>query len=212
MAFRHWSKPTNPFSGSENYWIDRYASGGNSGFGSYNELSQFKAEVLNDFIFEKNIETVIEYGCGDGNQLTLATYRKYIGFDVSEKAIFMCRKIFENDGSRKFELLKKYNGEIAELTLSLDVIYHLVEDHVFSDYMERLFDSAKDYVIIYSSDTNLQEHEQSMHVRHRKFTDWVQINKLEWKLQQHIPNRYPPVANENIGSSSDFFIYMKNNI
>jgi hypothetical protein len=50
-----------------------------------------------------------------------------------------------------------------------------------------------------------------MHVKHRKFTNWIQENKLNWKLEQYIPNRYPPVENENEkkGSSSDFFIYKK---
>ncbi len=203
------SKPENAFSGSENYWIERYESGGNSGAGSYNELSHFKADVINNFTLKKNIETVIEYGCGDGNQLKLATYGSYIGFDVSQKSIFICKKIFENDDTKKFELIKNYNGETAQLALSLDVIYHLTEDQVFVDYMNRLFESAEVYVIIYSSNTDLQEFDQSMHVKHRKFTDWVQENKMNWNLEQYTPNKYPPVENENTGSSSDFYIYKK---
>ena len=37
----------------------------------------------------------------------------------------------------------------AELALSLDVIYHLVEDTVYESYMGQLFDSATKYVIVY---------------------------------------------------------------
>jgi hypothetical protein len=40
--------------------------------GSYSELAQLKARVLNAFVAEKNIARVIERGCGDGNQLQLA--------------------------------------------------------------------------------------------------------------------------------------------
>src|SRR5215207_6091130 len=62
------------FHGSEDYWITRYATGGNSGAGSYNKLAEYKAEVLNDFVKRHNVESVIEYGCGDGNQLKLTLF------------------------------------------------------------------------------------------------------------------------------------------
>lgn len=209
-TLKYLTEQPNAFHGSENYWVTRYESGGNSGAGSYNELSQFKAEVINKFVVEKGVKTIIEYGCGDGNQLKLSDYPSYIGFDVSQDAIFLCMNIFENDHKKKFNLQKNYKGETAQLTLSLDVVYHLIEDQVFTGYMERLFDTAEVYVIIYSSNTELQEYEQSMHVKHRKFTDWVQNNRCEWKLQQHIPNRHPPTINKNTGSSADFYIYEKN--
>ena len=39
----------------------------------------------------------------------------------------------------------------ADLTLSLDVIYHLVEDDVFVSAMRALFDKAARFVVIYAS-------------------------------------------------------------
>ena len=83
-----------PFPGTEQYWIDRYASGGNSGKGSYDQLAEFKAQIINSFVKQKNIQTVIEFGCGDGNQLTYAEYPRYLGLDVSPVAIDICKKIF----------------------------------------------------------------------------------------------------------------------
>ena len=38
------------FRDSKHYWEDRYASGGNSGSGSYNKLAEFKSEVINAFV------------------------------------------------------------------------------------------------------------------------------------------------------------------
>ena len=32
-------------------------------------LAAFKADFLNGFVIEKNVESVLELGCGDGNQL-----------------------------------------------------------------------------------------------------------------------------------------------
>src|SRR5580704_5652224 len=76
-------KPALVFQSSDQYWNDRYRNGGNSGPGSYNRLAYFKAEVLNQFIRDRGVEKVIEFGCGDGAQLRLAEYPSYIGVDVS---------------------------------------------------------------------------------------------------------------------------------
>jgi hypothetical protein len=198
-----------PFQGSESYWKNRYDTVGNSGDGSYGQLAEFKAEILNKFVFEKGITSIIEYGCGDGNQLSLAQYPKYIGFDVSPKAISICYKSFSNDESKIFKLMEEYGGETAELTLSLDVIYHLVEDSVFADYMNKLFDSSEKFVVIYSSNTDENPDGMSAHVRKRNFSKWITDNKTECKLLNHIPNRYPYTGDTKSGSNSDFYIYSK---
>ncbi|GAJ08100.1 unnamed protein product, partial [marine sediment metagenome] len=57
------------FSGSREYWESRYAGGGTSGAGSYGKPAEFKAQVLNSFVKDNGISSVIEFGCGDGNQL-----------------------------------------------------------------------------------------------------------------------------------------------
>ncbi len=67
----------NIFPGSDKYWEQRYAVGGNSGVGSYGKFANFKAEVINKFVREHKIKSVIEFGCGDGNQLKLANYPSY---------------------------------------------------------------------------------------------------------------------------------------
>lgn len=151
--------------------------------------------------------TVIEYGSGDGNQLKLAKYPAYIGFDVSQEALEQCRRIFSNDPAKRFKLVTDHSDETADLTLSLDVIYHLIEDSVFSEYMERLFSSSRKYAIIYASNTNEQRLGQSPHVRHRCFTDWVKTRKPEWEIIQHIKNIYPYSGNDQTGSFADFYIF-----
>lgn len=198
------------FKSSEHYWMNRYAKGGNSGAGSYNKLAEFKAEILNEFVGQHKIKTVIEYGCGDGNQLGLANYENYLGFDVSPEAIEICRKIFCDDKTKEFKLMKEYAGERTALALSLDVIYHLVEDNIFRSYMERLFSSADEYVIIYSSNKNEQDKDQPPHVRQRKFTSWIEDNIDSWELVQHVPNRYPHKEDRWSGSFADFYIYKRN--
>ena len=52
----------------------RYSAGGNSGAGSYSQLAEFKAQVLNRFVATHDVKHIIEFGSGDGNQLALAEY------------------------------------------------------------------------------------------------------------------------------------------
>lgn len=196
--------------GSAKYWEERYASGGNSGIGSYGKLAEFKAEILNTFIRDNSIKTVIEWGCGDGNQLRLAEYPSYIGFDVSLKSIQICSELFRNDHTKSFIYCGEDNfstDKQADLSISLDVIYHLVEDSIYNTYMHRLFTSSKKYVCIYSC--NDEDDNNANHVKHRRFTDWIEKNLSGWKLIIHIPNKYPYDPMEAESSWSDFYFYEK---
>lgn len=196
---------------SADYWNQRYLAGGNSGSGSYHRLAEFKAEIINSFVEENKIHSVIEWGCGDGNQLSLTCYPHYVGFDVSKKAIEICRQKYLGDSTKTFIWCGDENfadDKVAELALSLDVIFHLIEDEVFHIYMSRLFHSSDKYVCIYSSNFDLKA---AQHVRHRKFTDWIEDNvKAQWKLIRVIKNKYPYDADDEDNTSmSDFYIYEK---
>jgi len=194
---------------SGSYWDERYRSGGTSGAGSYDHLAEFKAEVINDFVAKNKVKKVIEFGCGDGNQLLLADYPEYIGFDVSKKAIEKCESKFVSDKTKRFVHSEEWNGLTGDLALSLDVVYHLIEDDVFNEYMERLFQSSKRFVILYSSDTDVNKANQSIHVRHRNFTGWVSVNKPEWRMIKYLPNKYPVEKYGDAGSFADFYFFEK---
>lgn len=197
------------FEGSKKYWEQRYAKKGNSGVGSYGKFAYFKAEVINKFMKEHCVSSAIEYGCGDGNQLKLVHYLNYLGFDVSESVVNKCKENFKTDGTKSFKLMDEYNNETAALTLSLDVIYHLVEDEIFEAYMKRLFDSSDRYVIIYSSNTDDNEEYEGAYIRHRQFRKWIERHLNDWRLIGHIPNRYPFRGDYREGSFADFFIFQR---
>jgi SAM-dependent methyltransferase len=203
------------FPGSADYWEQRYAGGGDSGHGSYGRFAEFKAEVLNRFVAEHGIETVVEFGCGDGNQLALATYADYVGLDVSETALATCRKRFAGDGSRRFDLYRPGPASdgtprhSADLALSLDVIFHLTEDAVFEAYMNDLFAAARRFVVIYSSDTEVTDPSEPAQVRHRNFSRWVAGRQPEWRLVRRIPNRYAAGGGDGPRSFAEFFVYAR---
>jgi len=197
------------FANSGAYWESRYAQGGNSGVGSYALFAEFKAELLNAFVARHAIAQVMEFGCGDGNQLSLAHYPQYLGFDISHSALAECRKRFAADAYKRFAHVSEYAGETAELVLSLDVIYHLVEDEVFERYMRQLFKASTRYVIIYASNFDSAPGSTEPHVKHRAFLDWVKTHQPAWRLLEHIPNRYPYRGDYKTGSPADFFIFQK---
>jgi SAM-dependent methyltransferase len=197
------------FTTSDAYWQQRYARGGNSGQGSYDQLAAYKAEILNAFVATHGITSVIEFGCGDGNQLRLAHYPRYTGYDISPVALMRCRQLFAADPTKEFRAMHEYSGERADLALSLDVIYHLIEDATLESYMRQLFGAATRFVIIYSSNRDEQDDVVVAHVKHRKFTAWVEQQQPSWKLMQHIPNRYAFADDPVAGSFADFFLYQK---
>ena len=193
---------------SSNYWEDRYASGGNSGAGSYNHLAEFKADILNGFFTRYKISRVVEYGCGDGNQLALLQIKSYIGYDVSPTVIEMNKQKFKNSKTKTFRLIddETTDFEEADAVLSLDVIFHLTEDHVFEKYMRRLFSHpGAFFVIIYSTDTN---RDRAIHVRDRKVTSYIHRQFPEWELFKSVNNPYAHIPHPN-GSRCQFLFYRK---
>ncbi|MGD0429999.1 MAG: class I SAM-dependent methyltransferase [Acetobacteraceae bacterium] len=192
------------FSSGE-YWEVRYRRGGTSGAGSVGRLARFKADVINRFIVANGIRSVIDLGCGDGSQLgLLGLPAEYVGVDVSPTALARCAERYPNLRFVTPEQLRTVPP--AELTLSLDVIYHLVEGTVFTSTMRTLFAWATRFVLIYASDRD--EVSPSAHVRHRRFTDLVTATEPDWRLVVKLPNPFPydPRLPDET-SFADFFVY-----
>lgn len=198
------------FKGSAAYWDARYRAGGTSGAGSYGRLAAFKAEVLNEFVRGHGVRTIVEFGSGDGAQLALADYPDYVGVDVSPAAVALCTRKFQGDAAKRFFLADKLPAPFGpfDLALSLDVIYHLVEDATFEAYMHGLFERATAHVAIYASDRD--QPGPSPHVRHRAFTPWVAVHRPDWRYAGKMPNRYPfDPADPDETSFADFHFFEK---
>lgn len=185
---------------TKNHWENRYKRGNNSGLGSYNQLCDFKTEVINDFIQEHGCKTMIDLGCGDGNQIKDLQIEQYVGVDISDLIVFKCKEAYKNDSAKTFytyselDYTKKY-----DIAMSLDVIYHLIDDHVYYKYLNDLFNLATKYVIVYSSD--VEKGYNGSHVKHRNFSKDVSVKFPNAKLIEKIPQRYPRQ------SSADFFMF-----
>lgn len=195
------------YPGSLVYWERRYAAGGHSGAGSAGRLAAYKAEWLNRFVERENIGSVVEFGCGDGQQLLLARYPAYTGLDVAPSAIDRCRGLFAEDTAKQFAVYdpRRFDPRTypADLALSLEVIFHLTEDDLYQLYLQHLFACARRWVVIFSADEADTTGGRFPHFRPRHFTPDVPAG---WTLREHVPNPHRDI------SISDFFVFEKSEI
>jgi len=190
---------------TKTYWEQRYKQGWEP-HPNKSLLRAYKADIINTFIYYRGIKSVLDLGCGEGTQATkLSQAFTYTGADVSESALEKAR---HRNPDKTFIHLPA-DLPTADATLSLDVIYHLVEEPYFEEYMNLLFDQATRYVIIYSSNPHYGWPPPPPHIRHWDFASWVEKNKPEWKLCGFERNPYPyhEGANEHTTSWSDFYFY-----
>jgi hypothetical protein len=199
------------------YWETRYYNGGNSGRGSYGSFREFKLSVINQFIKENNIGSLVDIGCGDGSIAEGIVVPGYTGLDISASAVEKCRTRIKNTGRlcKHFYTLDDIPEAVKDkkfhISMSIDVLYHLVDDKLFEEHMKILFGLASEWVIIYSPD---KEHLSGTveHIKHRIFTKYISDNYPEWVLERVIKNTCRLLEDVPRDSFADFFIYRHNNL
>lgn len=122
---------------------------------------------------------------------------------VQETIFKKTKQKFKDDPTKHFLL---YDGDppaglIGDCTLTFDVIYHLVEDAVYAQYMDALFKTASKYVVVYSS--NIAGWHGAAHVLHRDNTGYIAQHFPQWKLVGTLQSDYPEKT------AQDFFFYAK---
>ncbi len=191
---------------SARYWEGRYRAGGNSGSGSYGRLAEFKAAFINGFVAANDIGRAIDHGCGDGALLARLDIAEYVGIDVSPTILAACAQRFaDRPGWRFLSPAALEDMAPAELAMSIDVIFHLVEDAAYAAYIATLAASATRYLLVYSSNVDLDW--PAAHVRHRRFSADL---GPRWRLAAHLPNpyAYDPADPDNT-SFADFHVFVR---
>lgn len=197
------------------YWQERYEDGGFSGSGSIGELGRHRVQVVGELIREHDIKSINDFGCGDGTWLSMLTtylhgewgYVNYSGYDVSQKAVEACQMLFTLWPGMSFSTYER-SPEKADLSLSCDVIYHILNDREYNKYMARLFEHASRFVIIYSS--NEDKDVKAPHIRHRRFSDWIDKHAKGWELIQKVENPFKDKGRNP--SLCDHYIYENHNL
>jgi hypothetical protein len=181
------------------YWDDRYKAGGNSGRGSYGVYKTYKSKVINNIIIENEIQSVTDFGCGDGNQIDDIKPPKYVGLDIAPSSVNLCSKKYSADKTKSFDVYDHTTYDKthpAEMSMSIDVMYHIFEDNIYEKYLSDLFENSSRFVLVYS--TNFDEKYNGVHVKNREFTKDIPEG---WVLKEHIKNETDNYA--------DFYLFIK---
>lgn len=197
------SKPRAPFD-YKGYWDQNYAQGGTSGSGSYGVLAEFKAEVIQDLVDRHQLERVIEFGCGDGHQLSLLNYPQYLGLDVAYSSIDLCMKRFADDPSKSFlpyDPRHFWNKGFlrCDLVVCLDVLYHITDDFDFKKTLDDMFSCDPAYLVLYTRITRSDEAFVVSTIQDRDILQHLQAYP-QYEIERIIKQRYPHM------SSADFII------
>ncbi|SFQ11343.1 hypothetical protein SAMN04487928_11933 [Butyrivibrio proteoclasticus] len=94
------------------------------------------------------------------------------------------------------------------MSISLDVLYHLVEPNVYENYMNNLFGSSNKWVGIYSYDGKL-DLPMASHVLYREHNDYIKEHFKNFRLVEIIKNQYKRTLSSDPETTSwcDFFFY-----
>lgn len=199
----------------KNYWETRYYNGGNSGRGSYGSFREFKLSVINQFIEKHTIGSLVDIGCGDGSIAEGIVVPGYTGLDISASAVEKCRTRIKNAGKacKHFYTLDDIPAAVKDkkfhISMSIDVLYHLVDDKLFEEHMKMLFEFASEWVIIYSPDKD-NDPGTVEHIKHRRFTQYISDKYPDWVLKYVIKNSCTLPRDVPRNSFADFFIYGHN--
>jgi 2-polyprenyl-3-methyl-5-hydroxy-6-metoxy-1,4-benzoquinol methylase len=184
-------------------WTNRYYNkNGNSGLGSTGELAKFKIDFINNFIKENDINSILDFGCGDCFIASQLKVSRYTGIDISD-AYFDRIVDFVADNK---ELIKKPFNEIRDFefydcVICLDVLYHILEEETEYLYetLDEIYNHSNKYIIIYAQDSYLNFNYES-HMFDSRWRQYIEKKQLKLIYEQ---NECMP------GTSAKFFVYKK---
>nr|WP_186363469.1 glycosyltransferase [Rhizobium sp. ACO-34A] len=185
------------------------ASAQQTGDNSNDPLTRYKGLVVNLFAQQKNLRSFVELGSGDGSHLPYFDFEQYTGFDVSQAAVARTKAMYAANPNFRFiwsgepELDWEVHEQEYECALSLDILQHLTDDEIFTDYMDRLFSLSSRYVIIYAPNFDAPGGDGALHARHRKFVDFVEQRYPQWTLLKYLENPFK----FKLQTEADFAIY-----
>lgn len=170
------------------YWQDRYKNKWNSGAGSYGANAQFKADFINKYVEEHKIFNVLEVWCGDWNNLWLYKIENYVWWDVSQKAIDICKKKYNHDDSKWFVLMDEKSMKNPEeiwvdLVICLDVLFHVFPKKEWEKTINFCFNAGK-RVLLY---TFLYPTGHAEHINDYRITPYLDTKGIKYKIYKDVP-------------------------
>src|SRR5690606_23784018 len=150
-----------------------------------------KAQFIGDFVKEREVADVVDWGCGDQDVLDRLDLHgiEYTGVVSSESAAERMRRRFAGRPGHAFTLPHGWERwERRELALSLGPLPRSVDGAEHDDHLERLFGSSRRFVLI---DTAAGRAEPE-----------VRPSSITWRIAERFPEWGPARTPATEGSAS----------
>lgn len=172
-----------------NFWNRQYTEGRGSGPGSKGEMLQYKIDFLNKFIDKHSIKTMTDFGCGDGKLMSKLKIEddKYMGIDISEKAIDLC-KIFRPKSHFKccpFPELNTIGAFVRDISICIDVLFHIIDIEELKLALTQIFDLSERYVVLYTMNTPRDRDRE--HVKSRCISEIIENLNIKYNNLHKYP-------------------------
>lgn len=133
------------------YWNNRYGSGGNSGYGSYDEQADVKLATIKELVTE--VTSITDIGCGDfafsKRLCDLFPYARYAGYDISDVIIEQNRQQYP---MYFFDTAKEAYPP-ADLVVCIDVLFHFGNKEEQEELLQALEKAWTKYLVLSAADS-----------------------------------------------------------
>jgi len=145
---------TDPASTFTNVYSKNLWNGG-SGAGSTLKEAQIFIDRMNELIKQKNYNTVVDLGCGNGIIGTRIKCQKYVGYDCAEDIISILKVRFKNYTNNTFKKLDFYENldiiDNGDVLICKDVLHHW-PNRMITNWLDRLIRSKKWKTVVLCQD------------------------------------------------------------
>ena len=153
-----------------------------------------KFKTINNIITQNNIQSIIQYGLSDKNQIELFNTENKIftGIDKNLSNVLKCNHLFKDDKTKHFIHSNNIKNNLnADLVLIYNVHKNL-QDDTHKEFIQNLLNKSKRYVVIY---------EKCISEKYKHFLNYIN-NLPQWKFYEFVPN-------ENLQIDNNFYVYEK---
>ena len=113
----------------------------------------FQREVLESILSDYQIQSVNDFGVGLPELLPMPGVQKYCGIVENDEHRKYQNKVHDKNETISFLRPTKWQGEQADISLSFNALSEFTDIDSYNTHVDRLFNSARQFVLIYSTET-----------------------------------------------------------
>ncbi|MBA3044795.1 MAG: class I SAM-dependent methyltransferase [Euryarchaeota archaeon] len=135
----------------KDYWEERYKQGKGSGEGSIGSYKKWKWEIIKHHV--KDLDDILDVGCGDLSFWEGQDCQKYTGIDFSSIIIENNQKLHPDWKFIVASASDQLNVS-ARIVLCLDVLFHIMDENTYIKILNNLGLWSNEWLLIFTWEKN----------------------------------------------------------